>query len=95
MGYESPQKKPGTQHLPDDRSSDKGSPLKDPLAGNTGTSTHTEFHSESVKSNTVTGKLHEGQNVRGYDFNQKNANVGSVEDATVAPDGTRRVKTSG
>lgn len=94
MSYDSPQKKPGTQYLPDDRSSDKGSPLKDPLDKGTGTSTHTEFHSESVKSRSD-GKFLEGQNLRGYEYNEKTASVGEVTDATVAPDGTRRVKNAG
>lgn len=94
MSVDSPQKKSGTQWLSEDRSSDRGSSPSDPLAGKSKTSTYTEFSKESVKSRSD-GKFLEGQNLRGYEYNERTANVGEVKDATVAADGTRRVKDAG
>lgn len=94
MSIDSPQKKPGTQFLSDNRSSDRGTAPSDPLAGKSNTSTHTDFISESVKERSD-GKFLEGQNLRGYEYNEATAKVGEVKDATVAADGTRRVKDIG
>lgn len=90
---QSPQKKSGTQFIPGSGSSDKGTPMKDPLAGNSGTSTHTDFSKGSTKTSKG-GKPIDGQNLRGYVFNQPGRSIGAVDDATVAPDGTRRVRKS-
>ena len=86
--------KPGTRWISENRSSDKGSPMKDPLAGKSGTSTHTKLSKESVK-NDKGGKVIEGQNLRGYVHNGSGRSIGEVKDATVAPDGTNRVRKSG
>lgn len=94
MGHDGGQKKPGTQFIRETRGSDRGTPFKDPLAGD-GLSTHTDFSKSSQKANDKGGKQIEGQNLRGYVHNGKGTNVGAIEDVTVAPDGTRRVKKSG
>lgn len=86
--------KPGTHWISERPSSDKGSPQSDPLEGKSGTSTHTKFSKETVKGNKG-GKVIEGQSLRGYVFNDAGKRIGEVKDATVAPDGTNRVKTSG
>lgn len=94
MGHDGGQKKVGTNYIPGSGSSDKGSPSADPLSGNgrnTQTSTHTDFHKESIKENSG-GKIIEGQHLRGYVLNDGGTNIGAVDDATVAPDGTNRVK---
>lgn len=69
-----------------------GKALNDPLAG-TGrqqTSTHYDRTTRTAARDTG-GKLIEGQEFRGYVRNEDRRRF-SVKDATVAPDGTRRVK---
>lgn len=69
-----------------------GKALNDPLAG-TGrqqTSTHYDRTTSSV-SRDMGGKLIEGQEFRGYVRNEDRRRF-STKDATVAPDGTKRVK---
>lgn len=97
MGIDGGQKKVGTNFIRESNSSDKGTPFNDPLAGggkNSKTSTHTDFRRENVKGDQG-GKEIEGQKLRGYVFDSAKSNIGAVDDATVAPDGTNRVKKLG
>lgn len=91
------QKKPGPSYIPGSATSDKGSPQSDPLSGegkDTQTSTHYPFRKENV-SEDKSGRVIEGQKLRGYVHDDPGTNIGAVDDATVAPDGTRRVKKIG
>ena len=97
MGLEGGQKKVGTNYIRSSGSTDKGTPFKDPRSGEgkaTQTSTHTKFHKETLKEDKG-GKIIEGQSLRGYVQSAGKSNIGAVEDATVAPDGTNRVKKIG
>lgn len=97
MGIDGGQKKVGTNYIRGSAPSDKGSPQSDPLSGegkNAQTSTHTDFSKERL-SKDKGGKVIEGQKLRGYVHDPANTSIGAVDDATVAPDGTNRVKKLG
>lgn len=93
---ESPQKKSGTTWIPGGNSSDKGKSFNDPISGkgkDRQTSTHYD-HSNHPVEKSKGGQKIEGQNLRGYVFNDGRGTGSTPTDATVAADGTRRVKTS-
>lgn len=97
MTVENPQKRSGTTYIPGGDGTDKGTPMTDPLSGggkDVQTTTHYPFTKEQVSSEK-SGKRLEGQDLRGYVHNEANTNIGAVDDATVAPDGTKRVKDIG
>ena len=97
MSIDSPQKRPGTNFIRSSGGSDKGSPSKDPLSGenrNTQTSTHVKFSRENITEDKG-GRIIEGQKLRGYVLNDSGPSGGETKDATVAADGTRRVKDIG
>lgn len=97
MPIDSPQKKPGTDFIREGGGGDKGSPQNDPLSGegkDSQTSTHYPFSKENI-SEDKGGRAIEGQKLRGYVLNDSGPSGGPTEDATVAPDGTRRVKDVG
>lgn len=98
MGIDSPQKKPGTTFIRGGGGGDKGSPQADPLSGegkDSQTSTNYPFRGEKISEDKGGPRDQEGQDRRGYVLNDTGRfGGGGVDDATVAPDGTRRVKTS-
>lgn len=96
MGIDSPQKKPGTQFIPSPGSEDRGDRFDDPLKGegDAQTSTHTDFRKGSPKGDKGGSPNQEGQERRGFVFNDSR-NAQPTDDATVAPDGTNRVKKIG
>lgn len=96
MPIDSPQKKPGTQFIRGGGGGDKGSPQTDPISGegrDRQTSTHYPFRKENITEDKGGRKI-EGQERRGYVLNDSGRFGGSVDDATVAQDGTRRVRQS-
>lgn len=98
MGIEGGQKKVGTNFLPDNRNDDKGSPQSDPISGegrDRQTSTHYPFRTERITEDKGGSPNQEGQDRRGYVLNDAARLGGPVDDATVAPDGTNRVKKIG
>lgn len=92
MSIDSPQKRPGTNYIPGGSSDDKGEKFKDPLAGPGHTSSHYPFGKESISEDKGGPANQEGQDRRGYVLDDRGRNGGPIEDTTVAPDGTRRVK---
>lgn len=98
MTVDNPQKRPGTSFIRGSQDTDKGSPQNDPLSGEnraTQTTTHYPFTKAQKKDVDKGSGPIEGQKLRGYAFNDSRGIPGGVEDATVAPDGTRRVKDAG
>lgn len=94
MSVDNPQKRPGTNWIPGGGTSDKGEPFKDPLAGK-GTSTNYPLTSENIVEDKGGSPNQEGQDRRGYVLDDSGRNGGPIQDVTVAPDGTKRVKDIG
>lgn len=81
------------QHSVPAKSRDRGSAFRDPLAatGKQQTSTHVDRVQSRTGGRSNGAELVRGAERRGYVRNEENRRF-SVEDATVADDGTQRVK---